>query len=201
MAIIVNGRAGDFLESGSYNAVCSHVIDLGIQKKTFRKKNGESEESEVREILFIFELDKTYEHNGEKKRNVVSKRYTASVSKKSNLYRDLQSWLNNSITDEMIEKGIDLEKLVGRTCYLEIEVKKSEDGKDFTVIKEIFPSKMLMIPVRKKDDYPDWVNEIILRGKSNVLQSTQSAINDPWGNDPWKNIPSEPQEQYDDIPF
>ena len=116
MSLTVNGESAPSIapvEEGTHLGVCSMLIDLGMQYSEVYKKSQ-------RKVLIGWELpDETIEIDGEMKPRVLSKRYTANLSEKSNLRKDLASWRGRDFTQEEL-KAFDLKNIVGASCLLTI---------------------------------------------------------------------------------
>lgn len=121
-------KGSDFtpVPAGIHHAVCYAVIDLGTQPSQMF--------SPSRKVLLIWELphergefldEKTKQQTN--KPRVISKEYTLSISKKSNLRRDLESWRGKAFSDEEA-LGFEVGVLVGHNCQLNVAHKLSRDG-------------------------------------------------------------------------
>ncbi|MCF7855423.1 MAG: hypothetical protein K9N51_11545 [Candidatus Pacebacteria bacterium] len=102
---------------GLCHAVCYAVIDLGKQQS-----NGYPAKWK---LLFCFELSKKIESgSAEGQRFGVFKLYTNSSHEKSNLIKDLTSWLGRQLAP-----GEDIEKLcVGKAACVNIRHRQKKDG-------------------------------------------------------------------------
>lgn len=149
------------LPAGTYQAVCTGVYDLGKQESKFGVKH---------KIVISWEVNKTIETEGEfkGKRYVVSNRYTLSLHEKSNLTRDLTSWLGS------VPDSLDLETLRGKNCMLGI-VHKDVDGKTYVNVTSVSALVEGMQPITPELDGkpPEWV--VKLRENS-VKQPTNDEI-------------------------
>lgn len=95
---------------GLYESVCIGVWDVGTQM-TKGKFAGL-----VHQCVFLWELPGGL---------TVSKKYTASLSDKANLRKDLQAWRGRRFTDEEL-RGFSLRGVVGARCQL--QVTNNDDG-------------------------------------------------------------------------
>ena len=82
------------LEAGTYLAVCSGLIDLGIQyNEKFDKK--------IHKVLIIWDIvDEFIEVDGKKQPRKLSKEYGLSLHKKAALRKDLEAWRNKTFTEQ-----------------------------------------------------------------------------------------------------
>lgn len=119
------------IEEGVYNAVCTGIIDLGIQVSEKFKKASQ-------QVRLIFELiGETYEVNDEERVRQVGRDFTLSLSEKSNLRRLLEAWRGKSFTSEELN-GYDLKEILGKPGQLQIIHKDGENG-TYAVINTVLP--------------------------------------------------------------
>lgn len=111
MSIIVKGSNFIPCPAGNHNAVCVDVVDLGELEMTF---NGHTKKKQV--CRLTWQVDEVME-NG--KPFLVSKRYTQSLDRKSNLRKDLVSWRGQDFTADELA-GFDLENVVGKGCLVNV---------------------------------------------------------------------------------
>jgi hypothetical protein len=150
-------------ESGTTQAVCCAVWDLGLQKTSF---NGE--EKIQHKIIIAWEIAQLIdapesEYHG--KPYMLNKRYTLSLGEQANLRKDLESWRGKPFSSEEILHGFDVESLYGINCL--IGIKHEVDKKDASIVYAnvtaiLPPTKGMekMIPIRAKDEAPPkWVQE------------------------------------------
>jgi hypothetical protein len=104
----------ELLPEGVHTAVCTQLIDLGIQY-------SEKFDKSARKVIITWELpDETYETSeGEKKNRIVWKEYTLSLGDKANLRKDLQAWRGKAFTEDEL-KGFDLNNILGVGCQIQI---------------------------------------------------------------------------------
>ena len=128
MIVSETGPAFEPIPEGSYTATCIRVIDMGTQTGAYGPK---------RKVLVTWEVP---EHEvedayGDKKPGLISQTYTASLSDKANLRRDLESWRGKKFTAEEL-KGFDLASVLGAGCLLGV-VHNDSDGKTYANISSI----------------------------------------------------------------
>ena len=163
MSIIAKASESNFKklalpEAGTTPAVCCGVWDIGLQESTFN-----NETKVQHKIVIAWEIaqlidDAESEYNG--KPYMLSNKYTLSLDDRSNLHRDLVAWRGKPFTDEEIDKGVDLEKLYGINCLLNIIHRETATG-TYANIASIMPmvkGSEKMTPLRTKDEpAPKWV--------------------------------------------
>ena len=123
MAIIAtnNGGGGSFepVSAGAHIAVCTAVIDLGMQENKF---NGGFQQK----VLITWTIPgETINIDGEDKPRVISNRYTLSLNEKANLRHHLEAWRGKIFSDEELS-GFDLKNILG--CACQVNVVHSQKG-------------------------------------------------------------------------
>ena len=101
------------VEPGVYMAICVGIIDLGEQYsdkfKTYANK-----------ILFVWELvGETVEVDGEQKPRQLSKEFSISSSKKSNLRGFISSWNGKTYSDDEFA-DLEIFDQIGKACQLQV---------------------------------------------------------------------------------
>jgi hypothetical protein len=150
-------------ESGTTQAVCCGVWDLGLQKTVF---NGD--EKIQHKIIIAWEISELInvpdsEYNGLP--YMLTKKYTLSLNEKANLRKDLESWRGKPFNDEELAAGIDIEKLYGVNCLLGVshEKGKADPSKTFATVTSILPlvkGTPHIKPVREQTEpAPKWVQD------------------------------------------
>jgi len=101
---------GDFeiAPPGSYAAVCTQIIDMGLQT------NGSY--GEKRRLLIKWELGET-DSRGEPLQ--IAQSFTLSLSEKATLRRDLEAWRGRAFTKPELAR-FDLETLLGTACLISV---------------------------------------------------------------------------------
>ena len=97
-----NRKSASIVEEGIYPAVCTAVTDLGECPSNYGPKHK-------------VEFEWTLADRTEK----VTRRYTLSLSERSALRQDIQSWMGRPLSRNELQ-GLDLESLVGKPCVLHI---------------------------------------------------------------------------------
>lgn len=107
------------VEPGVYIGICVGVIDLGEQySEAFKKYSND--------VQFVWELvGETVEVDGERKPRQLSRTFSVSASKKSNLRKFLGSWNGKQYTDAEFGE-VDMFDQLGKGCQLQVVL--SEDG-------------------------------------------------------------------------
>lgn len=137
--------------SGVHQAVCVDVVDLGVLDVTWQ---GVSKKQHKVNVAWQINEDRD-----DGKPYLVFKRYTLSLSEKSNLRKDLESWRGRKFTSDE-ERGFDIERLIGVNCLLNVTHNHVGD-RTFANVVSIMPlaKGMPVITardyVRKCDRQPD----------------------------------------------
>ena len=108
------------VEPGVYMAVCVGVIDLGEQY-------SEKFKSYANKVKFVWALpSETIEIDGKVEERQLSKEFTISSSKKSNLRAFLQAWNAVNYTDEQFAE-IELFDQLGKPCQLTVVLNENKE--------------------------------------------------------------------------
>ncbi len=107
---------------GPHVAVCSKIVDLGVQDGPFGNKHQVLVEFEVPDERVKFVNDEGAEIEAPK---TIGKFYTFSLAEKSTLRKDLESWRGKAFTDDdLMDSGgnpnWDISKLLGVPCQLSV---------------------------------------------------------------------------------
>lgn len=124
-------REFKILDEGTYVAICTAQVAIGMQETHF----GEKDQLKTR-----FEVPTervTYEKDGEQIEGpmVVWKTYTASLNEKANLRKDLESWRGRKFTDAELE-GWDISATLGKPCMITI-VHSESGGKTYANVATV----------------------------------------------------------------
>lgn len=164
---------GDFtpIPEDLHLAVCYGIWDLGTQF-------SEKWEKSIHKVVIVWEIPGCrgeFERDGHIKDlpRAISKRFTLSLHKKSDLRKDLESWRGKKFTDEEL-KGFDLKKLLGVPCQIQVLHNKIDDkifANIATIIKapvgtELTPENPLKFfsfedGVDVPAGTPDWIMDLI----------------------------------------
>lgn len=121
MIVSSSGEGFKPIPEGTYVAVCIRVIDLGTQVSSFQ-----GADKLQRKVLIAWEVPEVQvEFDGQTGPALIMKRYTASLSDRANLRKDLEAWRGRRFTEDEL-KGFDLGALLGKGC--QIQVLHSTDG-------------------------------------------------------------------------
>lgn len=112
--------SGDFEQPpvGTHLARCVRLIDIGTQKGEYQGKA-----TFKRQVIIGWELPTELMTEGEHagKPFTSSKFYTASLSEKANLRRDLANWRGRDFTEQELQ-GFDAKNILGKPCMLSLTV-------------------------------------------------------------------------------
>lgn len=183
------------VEPGVYMGVCVGVIDLGEQYSDIFKKYSN-------DMQIVWELvGETVEVDGEQKPRQLSRTFSASASKKSNLRKFLGSWNSKQYSDEEFGE-LELFDQLGKACQLQVVL--SEDGQYSNIDNVMALPKGMPAPTTDTalvrwdmdlwDDeafktLPEWVQE-------KIKKSTQyQKIHTPQDDVGFKDEKKEPQTE------
>ena len=195
------GGSGDYtpVDEGMHRAVCYSVYDLGTHYQEAYGKN-------VHKVLIIWELPDEridIERDGKMLNlpRAISRRFTLSLHKKSDLRKTLESWRGKTFTPEEL-KGFDLTKLLGVNGTIQVLHNKVGE-KTYANIINVVPLMKGMEKIQPEnpmkyfsfeestnlpDGIPDWISEII-----------KSA--NEWGGNETQNYDEPPPYDDSEIPF
>lgn len=129
---------------GLHIAVCCDVVDLGMVDTTFGKK------PQVRVMWQLEELNAKTQQ-----RFRVQKTYTPSLNEKANLRKDLEAWIGKKFTaaqlDQFSTSGLDLEKMIGKCCQIQVTHKLADNGTVYSNVTAIVPLGKNMTAIRVQD--------------------------------------------------
>lgn len=134
---------------GLTNAVCCGVEDVGNEWSEVYGKLSHK-------IVILWELD---ERMKDGRPFMLSSSYTASLSEKANLRRDLETWRGRKFTPDELVK-FNLSKLIGAGCTLNVMVGPNKQGKERASIKGVMPKQKLApaLAIVNKE-MPKWIAE------------------------------------------
>lgn len=172
MSLVVNGSSASSIEpieEGTHLAVCSMLIDLGMQY-------SEQYKNSARKILIGWEIPgETIELDDGPHPRTISKRYTASLNERSNLRADLAAWRGRDFSPEELA-AFDLRNIVGASCLINV-THTLREGKRYANIGNVMalpkgmpkgklsePPTIFDLdtdPVEMIDKFPKWIAETI----------------------------------------
>lgn len=119
MGLKVSDKGGDYTPApeGTHLAVCTGMFDIGTQTSPLYGTTKY-------EVILRWELCE--ERTQDDRPLIISAFYTASLSPKANLRRDLDAWRGKKFTAEEL-KEFDLKSILGAPCML--SVTHNENGK------------------------------------------------------------------------
>lgn len=138
---------------GSFAAACVDVIDLGEKVEQFEG----NPEKLVRKVALVY---RTAEVNDSGEPCDVSKEFTLSMHERAGLRKHLEAWRGKPYSEDAIQQGVPLHKLVGQPAFLGIGHKTSKKGRTYAVIMSVMkvPNGMT-IPPAKDYTRPDFWEE------------------------------------------
>ena len=154
MSLTVKESEGTFVSApaGSHIARCIRLIDIGTQHGEYQGKP-----TTRKQIIVMWELPNELMDDG--KPFIASKFYTASLSEKANLRKDLEAWRGRAFSDEELA-GFDLQNILGKPCMLSIVAK---DGGGTKIGGVMALPKGTNVPVASNDvwafDIDSWDDE------------------------------------------
>ena len=108
-----DGASFALAPEGNHQGVCCDVVDLGEQEEEWQ-----GQVKMKHKCRLIWEIDEVDEDTGH--RFTVSRKYTVSLHENAALRKLLKSWFGKDLSEEQAENGVDLEKLIGCNCMLNV---------------------------------------------------------------------------------
>lgn len=110
------GKEFEQAPAGTHVARCIKLIDLGTQFGEYQGKP-----TSARKVVVSWELPNELMTEGDYagKPFIVSKFYTASLSEKANLRKDLVNWRGRDFTEQEL-MGFDSKNILGKPCMVQI---------------------------------------------------------------------------------
>lgn len=107
---------------GTHLAICVKLIDIGTQKGEYQ-----GQATYKRQVIIGWELPNELMTEGESagKPFTVSKFYTASLSEKANLRKDLANWRGRDFTPQELG-GFAAKNILGKACMLSLTMNEKE---------------------------------------------------------------------------
>lgn len=175
------------VEPGTYFAVCIGAVDLGEQETTYNNKTRYANQLQI-----IFELpSELIEIDGEEQPRQLSRRFSVSLSAKSNLRKFIETWYGKKFTDDAIRE-FDTRELLGKPAMLSVVL--SEDGNYANIASaaalpkgmeaQKAKSELIDFDVEEWDDeafqkLPEWLQELIKKStqyKSDHLPEDEVSV-------------------------
>lgn len=169
------------LEPDTYGGTLVGIVDVGEQEYQGKYR---------RQCILVFEVDgESVEVDGQMQPRWLSRIFTASIDKKSNLYAVLTSWKGVDIDDE----EFDLSLMLGSPAMLAVSARTSKDGSLYNFIDGVMrpPRSMRISPAQTApfefdmdspdtwdalETLPEWMRAMIERSPTWAeLQASQGA--------------------------
>lgn len=205
VSISLSSKGGSFkgLEPGVHNARCDLIADLGMQDAG---KYGMKHK-----IYLRFSVpDQTGEtEDGEKFQFSIGCKYTASLGKKANLRKALESWRGKPFTEEELE-NFELTNLLNAPATLVVGTYLDKEGNERPALQNIIRCKQpvgeLIRPAvafstestaEELKEAPEWLRNILLEAKG----ETPAAEEQEKQHEAAQQAEDDYQDGDDDIPF
>lgn len=205
MSLVISEKTGGSftpLPAGTHLAICNMMVDEGTQY-------NENFKNFSHKIRVGWEIPgETIEVDGEQRPRMISKEYTASLSTKANLRKDLESWRGRAFTPEEL-KHFDLKSIVGASCMLSV-IHTEYNGSTYAKVSGVMavprgiPKGSLSEPPTVFEigddadftalkDLPEWLGKIIMNSKEYMETLADPPV--------LEELPPEEQDELDNIPF
>lgn len=195
------GKEFEAAPTGNHVARCVGIIDLGTQEGDYQGKT-----THARKVVIRWELPNELISEGDwaGKPFVVSKFYTASLSEKANLRKDLAGWRGRDFTPDELA-GFEAKNILDKPCM--VNVIHNEKGKAKVAGVSPVP-KGMQVPGRVNNLVyfslePDEFKPAVFDALSDFYQE-QIRKSPEWGELHGNGKPAKPthfDDFKDDIPF
>jgi len=176
--------------TGSHVARCVQIIDLGTQDDVSPTYGARI----VHKARVTWELPlekRVFDETKGEQPFFVSKKYTVSLTDKSNLTKDLQSWRGKSFTEEEL-KGFELKNILGKVCMVSIIHKvgkqSGKTNEEITAVSQI-PKGLTVPPAISPLIYYE-----VEQGRDAVYDQLPQFLKDDIAKcHEWRNKPAAPE--------
>lgn len=181
------GGGGDFkkVPQGTHLAICSMVVELGLQRTTYM-----GEEKVKHQVYVRWEIPGErieWEKDGEKHEGPMSigNTYTVSMHENANLAKHIETWRGQSFVSEAEREAFDITKILGQPCMLTVVHNEKGDKTYANVAGVVALPKGVEVPVLESeavlfemgmnsDKLPEWLQKKILDRVVDDYQPPQS---------------------------
>ena len=195
------GKEFEQAAAGNHVARCIGMIDIGTHESEYQGKT-----TYARKIVLRFELPNEVMAEGEYagKPFIVGKYYTASLSEKANLRKDLESWRGRPFTEEEL-MGFDSKNVLDKPCMVNVVHTEKKKAKIASIA-----------PIPKGMAVPPRVNDILYLSldRNEFKREVFDGLSDYWKGEimkspEWAELQDRPaakparhfDDMADDIPF
>jgi hypothetical protein len=184
------------IPAGLHHGICYAVYDIGTHWTEFQGHGKWT--SLVRIVWELPEVRMVFEKDG-KQFNLpksTSQEYTASLHKKANLRKMLESWRGRQFTKEELENGFELSRLLGVNCTIQI-IHNVKDENTYANIANVLPLMDKSKNIGKSENprkhfsfennedipegTPEWIRTKITQSKEWLEQFSEPSQDPPPG--------------------
>jgi hypothetical protein len=115
--------------AGIHSAVCVDCQDLGLLQGAYGAKH---------KIRLVWQLDALDPEAG--RRVEVARVYTLSLHERAALRQDLERWRGRKFTDQELDLGFDLEKVIGANCQVVVSHDLGDNGTTYANVDSVLPA-------------------------------------------------------------
>jgi len=137
--IVKEENSFEIAPAGTFKGICVDVVDMGLKDTPYGRKH---------KLRIAWEIN---ENMSDGRPFLAMGFYTASLSEKANLRKDLEAWRGKPFTFEEL-KGFDMDAVVGKSCMLSI-IHNESGGKTYANISSISPLMKDMDPLTPSGEY------------------------------------------------
>lgn len=199
MPVAKEAKTYDPAPAGTHIARCYGCVSLGTQHS--------EQFADTFKVLLLFELphERLQSQEYGEKPMTISKEYSLSLGKKSNLRKHLDSWRGRSFSEEEL-KGFEVSNVVGAACQITVVHSTSGNGNTYAKIESITGlAKGMSCPPQEHAS----IKYELEHGKNDVFKNLPEWIQkkiescEEWKPQEAASAPAETvqQPEEDDVPF
>lgn len=168
--LILQGKFYEKPSPGLHVAMTSLVEDLGVRNSKYGPQH---------QIIIIWELDETMREGDNAGKNFTfSQFYPAEITNRNKTGKLLAGYAGKKLSKEQLEKGINISKLQGKPCQLNLI---EDEEKDRMVIDSVLPLPPQMAeqaPERTITEPPEWVQKFKENSQTNNVKTDEPDTDD-----------------------
>ena len=173
--------------AGLHQAECLFVEDIGLQEVKFNDNS-----KTVHQIVIGWEILDERKSNGEA--FIITKRYTLSFYPTSTLRKTIENWFAKKFDKEEVSKGIEISKIIGKQCMLNISL----SDKNYPIINSVSPlPKNVSKTTKTVVEIPEYIASYTNRLKEQCV--TDKITNHVSSDNKYKEAYSAQSSHYDNI--
>jgi hypothetical protein len=115
--------------AGLHAAVCVDCQDLGLLQGAYGAKH---------KVRLVWQLETLDPEAG--RRVEVARVYTLSLAERAALRKDLECWRGKKFSDQELDRGFDLEKVIGANCQVLVSHSMGDNATTYANVDSVLPA-------------------------------------------------------------